>query len=294
MLVELLRATSREDEAREQLEKLAGEIEGRGERLGAARPPQERPRRPQEEDSASRPSRPAAGGLVFLDTGVDLPPAQPPSAATSSGRRSPRRAAALRADRRRAARHGRRAGGRRAGSGAGARGGSRGHRARTPTSGWSAWSPLTSSSSASRSKAWTSRQDDLVDDGLLDATDGRSDRLGRRTSRSDGPSRGRRSSSTSMEPELDEDAARGPEPAATAGRSAVAAGRRRPASRASSSWRARSSTIPTIRSCTCGWPTGSCRRRGRRPRARGAGAGAGGLRAPRRMAPRARRCRSGW
>src|SRR5918994_131128 len=34
MLVELLRATSREDEAREQLEKLAGEIEGRGERLG--------------------------------------------------------------------------------------------------------------------------------------------------------------------------------------------------------------------------------------------------------------------
>ncbi len=41
MLVELLRATSREEEAREQLEKLAGEIEGRGERLGQ-RPQQER------------------------------------------------------------------------------------------------------------------------------------------------------------------------------------------------------------------------------------------------------------
>ena len=71
MLVELLRATSREDEAREQLEKLAGEIEGRGERL-AQRPSQETaPAR--DEDSAPRPSRTAPAGLVFLDTGVDLP-----------------------------------------------------------------------------------------------------------------------------------------------------------------------------------------------------------------------------
>ena len=43
MLVELLRAASREDEAREQLEKLAGEIEGAGPSGPTQRPPQERP-----------------------------------------------------------------------------------------------------------------------------------------------------------------------------------------------------------------------------------------------------------
>ena len=79
MLVELLRATSREDEAREQLEKLAGEIEGRGERLGH-RPNQEQTQSRQEEESGTRPSRPPVG-LVFLDTGVDLPIAPPASAA---------------------------------------------------------------------------------------------------------------------------------------------------------------------------------------------------------------------
>ncbi len=79
MLVELLRATSREDEAREQLEKLAGEIEDRGERLGH-RPYQEHAPSHQEE-SGSRPSRPPPAGLVFLDTGVDLPIAPPASAA---------------------------------------------------------------------------------------------------------------------------------------------------------------------------------------------------------------------
>nr|MBA2459062.1 tetratricopeptide repeat protein [Gemmatimonadales bacterium] len=77
MLVELLRATSREDEAREQLEKLAGQIESRGERAAAPRP----------EPSSARPAdatpeqrlRPAPqmAGLVFLDTGVDLPAAPP-------------------------------------------------------------------------------------------------------------------------------------------------------------------------------------------------------------------------
>jgi tetratricopeptide (TPR) repeat protein len=80
MLVELLRATSREDEAREQLEKLAGEIEGRGERLGH-RPYQEHAPSRQEEESGSHPSRPPPAGLVFLDTGVDLPTAPPVSAA---------------------------------------------------------------------------------------------------------------------------------------------------------------------------------------------------------------------
>ena len=80
MLVELLRATSREDEAREQLEKLAGEIEGRGERLGH-RPAQEGDASQQQEESASRPSRPAPTGLVFLDTGIVLPTGPPPGAA---------------------------------------------------------------------------------------------------------------------------------------------------------------------------------------------------------------------
>ncbi len=73
MLVELLRAASREDEAREQLEKLAGEIEGR-----------DRPdRRSQEipevdlDESAPPRARGSLAGLVFLDTGVDLPSAPP-------------------------------------------------------------------------------------------------------------------------------------------------------------------------------------------------------------------------
>ncbi|HEU4955363.1 MAG TPA: tetratricopeptide repeat protein, partial [Gemmatimonadales bacterium] len=68
MLVELLRAASREDEAREQLEKLAGEIEGR-----------DRPdRRSQEipEVDLDEPLPPkhrgSLAGLVFLDTGVDM------------------------------------------------------------------------------------------------------------------------------------------------------------------------------------------------------------------------------
>jgi len=79
MLVELLRASSREEEAREQLEKLAGEIEGRGERLGH-RPPQDRPRSHEEQESAPRPLRPPPAGLVFLDTGVDFAPPPPPGA----------------------------------------------------------------------------------------------------------------------------------------------------------------------------------------------------------------------
>jgi tetratricopeptide (TPR) repeat protein len=75
MLVELLRASSREDEAREQLEKLAGEIEGRGERL-PQRPTEDRPQTLEEEAQQARPSRPPPAGLVFLDTGMDfVPPA---------------------------------------------------------------------------------------------------------------------------------------------------------------------------------------------------------------------------
>jgi tetratricopeptide (TPR) repeat protein len=72
MLVELLRASSREDEAREQLEKLAGEIEGRGDRP-SPRPSQERPAS-HEPDDAHRQVRQAPAGLVFLDTGFDVAP----------------------------------------------------------------------------------------------------------------------------------------------------------------------------------------------------------------------------
>jgi tetratricopeptide (TPR) repeat protein len=80
MLVELLRAASREEEAREQLEKLAGEIEGRGaERAGPQAQPEGQPGHAGEE--APRPRRQAPAGLVFLDTGFGMAAAAPPSAA---------------------------------------------------------------------------------------------------------------------------------------------------------------------------------------------------------------------
>ena len=74
MLVELLRASSREEEAREQLEKLAGEIEGRAERQGQ-RPPQDQ--HPRGAEESPRHARPGSAGLVFLDTGVRLPVPEP-------------------------------------------------------------------------------------------------------------------------------------------------------------------------------------------------------------------------
>jgi tetratricopeptide (TPR) repeat protein len=76
MLVELLRASSREEEAREQLEKLAGEIEGRGAGQGPAqaRPPTHAAAEP------PRPQRQAQAGLVFLDTGFEVAQAGPPAA----------------------------------------------------------------------------------------------------------------------------------------------------------------------------------------------------------------------
>jgi len=79
MLVELLRASSREDEAREQLEKLAGQIEGHdGTADGSVTRPGDEPKHPASE-TRSRP-QPRMGGLVFLDTGLDVPTAPPPSA----------------------------------------------------------------------------------------------------------------------------------------------------------------------------------------------------------------------
>ena len=77
MLVELLRAASREDEAREQLEKLAGDLEARGDRAGARRTLEQL----QEIDAArTTPQPPPAarpGDLVFLDTGFHVPAAPP-------------------------------------------------------------------------------------------------------------------------------------------------------------------------------------------------------------------------
>ena len=74
MLVELLRASSREDEAREQLEKLAGGARGHWRQGGR---PQDARAASGHRDAEHRPPapdrrRPARGDLVFLDTGVDV------------------------------------------------------------------------------------------------------------------------------------------------------------------------------------------------------------------------------
>ncbi|MGH7536770.1 MAG: tetratricopeptide repeat protein [Gemmatimonadales bacterium] len=78
MLVELLRAASREDEAREQLEKLAGDIETRGDPAETRRALD---RLQVGQDEPRRPSRPLVrpGDLVFLDTGIDIPVAPVPA-----------------------------------------------------------------------------------------------------------------------------------------------------------------------------------------------------------------------
>ena len=80
MLVELLRATSREDEAREQLEKMAEDFEAMGDKAGA-RKARERlstgaseAEHPSAPAAAPAPSSPRRGDLIFLDTGVDIAP----------------------------------------------------------------------------------------------------------------------------------------------------------------------------------------------------------------------------
>ena len=101
MLVELLRATSREDEAREQLEKLAGEIEGRGERLGAAAGPRSDSVAPgRGRDAASVRAAAGRSGLPRHRRGPRR--LQPPAGGrAAAGGRSRRRAAALGAHRHR-------------------------------------------------------------------------------------------------------------------------------------------------------------------------------------------------
>jgi tetratricopeptide (TPR) repeat protein len=74
MLVDLLRATSRGGEAREQLEKMAQDLEAAGDRTGA-RKTRERLHGLEPEPTAppTTPPAPKRGDLIFLDTGVDLP-----------------------------------------------------------------------------------------------------------------------------------------------------------------------------------------------------------------------------
>jgi tetratricopeptide (TPR) repeat protein len=74
MLAELLRVASRGAEAREQLEKLASELESRGDQAGAQRTRD----RLNEMESSAAPAPPAdeprrRGDLVFLDIGLDTP-----------------------------------------------------------------------------------------------------------------------------------------------------------------------------------------------------------------------------
>ncbi len=76
MLVDLLRATSRGDEAREQLEKMAQDLEAAGDKTGARKTrerlhglDQDHPAPPV---AASGPTS-KRGDLIFLDTGIDVP-----------------------------------------------------------------------------------------------------------------------------------------------------------------------------------------------------------------------------
>ena len=92
MLVELLRATSRGDEAREQLEKMAQDLEESGDKA-AARKTRERLHGLEAEHPPATPALPPharrGGDLIFLDTGLDVPtspsrgaaPAPPPRTA---------------------------------------------------------------------------------------------------------------------------------------------------------------------------------------------------------------------
>ncbi|HEX7336241.1 MAG TPA: tetratricopeptide repeat protein, partial [Gemmatimonadales bacterium] len=89
MLVELLRASSREEEAREQLEKMAVDLEAIGDKA-AARKTRDRLHAGETEHPHPAPAPPAptpprrGGDLIFLDTGVDVSP--PPPAPPGRGR----------------------------------------------------------------------------------------------------------------------------------------------------------------------------------------------------------------
>lgn len=76
MLAELLRVASRGAEAREQLEKLAADLESRGDQAGAQRT-RERMHEMDSGGPAPAEDRRRKGDLVFLDIGLDVPLGQP-------------------------------------------------------------------------------------------------------------------------------------------------------------------------------------------------------------------------
>jgi tetratricopeptide (TPR) repeat protein len=89
MLVELLRATSRGDEAREQLEKMAHDMEASGDKAGARKTRErlhglEGDHPPAAPPPSQGPPR-RGGDLIFLDTGIELP-ATPPRPAKDQPR----------------------------------------------------------------------------------------------------------------------------------------------------------------------------------------------------------------
>jgi tetratricopeptide (TPR) repeat protein len=93
MLVELLRAASRTEEAREQLEKMAGELEVRGDRAGARKTRErihsiEAPPPSAEESAAPR----LPNDLIFIETGIQAAPPVRGVAATSAPSVEPERA----------------------------------------------------------------------------------------------------------------------------------------------------------------------------------------------------------
>jgi tetratricopeptide (TPR) repeat protein len=84
MLIELLRAASREEEAREELDKLAGELESHGDASSRPRAPEMTDATEVRERRRETPASLAGGGLIFLDTGMDLPTSPPASMAQES------------------------------------------------------------------------------------------------------------------------------------------------------------------------------------------------------------------
>src|SRR3954451_18803534 len=86
MLVDLLRATSRGDQAREQLEKMAQDLEAAGDKSGA-RKTRERLHGPDQDHPAPAAAgagpAPKRGDLIFLDTGMDVPTGPPRAQAYS-------------------------------------------------------------------------------------------------------------------------------------------------------------------------------------------------------------------
>ena len=77
MLVDLLRATSRGDEAREQLEKMAQDLESNGDKTGARKTRERLQGLELDHGAPTIPAAPSSspkrGDLIFLDTGLDIP-----------------------------------------------------------------------------------------------------------------------------------------------------------------------------------------------------------------------------